>query len=65
MFNRQPFAHVRSTARMFVQSGNRGFDIDDQKAIEGLAKVNLPGRMEIINKESAKPQLTAWCSSST
>ena len=30
---------------------NRGFDIDDQKAIEGLAKVNLPGRMEIIQQD--------------
>lgn len=26
----------------------RGFAIDDQKAMEGLAKVRLPGRMEII-----------------
>ena len=30
---------------------NRGFDIDEQKAIEGLAKVNLPGRMEIIQQQ--------------
>ncbi len=30
---------------------NRGFEIDDQKAIEGLAKVNLPGRMEIIHHQ--------------
>ena len=30
---------------------NRGFAIDEQKAIEGLAKVNLPGRMEIIQQQ--------------
>ncbi len=29
----------------------RGFQIDDQKAIEGLAKVRLPGRMEVICEE--------------
>jgi dihydrofolate synthase/folylpolyglutamate synthase len=28
----------------------RGFPIDDQKAIEGLAKARLPGRMEIIRE---------------
>ncbi|HPZ98539.1 MAG TPA: Mur ligase family protein, partial [Phycisphaerae bacterium] len=28
---------------------DRGLPIDDQKAIEGLAKARLPGRMEIIN----------------
>lgn len=27
----------------------RGFEIDDQLAIEGLAKAKLPGRMEIVN----------------
>ena len=30
---------------------SRGFEIDDQKAIEGLAQVNLRGRMEIIHNE--------------
>lgn len=30
---------------------NRGFAIDEQKAIEGLAKVSLPGRMEIIQQQ--------------
>ncbi len=29
---------------------DRGFAIDDQKAIEGLAKAKLPGRMEIIHE---------------
>jgi len=29
----------------------KGFRIDDQKAIEGLAKVRLPGRMEIISED--------------
>jgi len=29
----------------------RGFRIDDQKAIEGLAQVRLPGRMEMICEE--------------
>jgi dihydrofolate synthase/folylpolyglutamate synthase len=29
----------------------RGFRIDDQKAIEGLAKVRVPGRMEMVNEE--------------
>jgi len=29
----------------------RGFKIDDQKAIEGLALVELPGRMELINDD--------------
>ncbi|MCB9849317.1 MAG: bifunctional folylpolyglutamate synthase/dihydrofolate synthase [Phycisphaerales bacterium] len=30
---------------------SRGFEIDDQKAIEGLADVKLEGRMEIISDE--------------
>jgi dihydrofolate synthase/folylpolyglutamate synthase len=29
----------------------KGFKIDDQKAIEGLARVRLPGRMELIKKD--------------
>ena len=29
----------------------RGFEIDDQKAMEGLANVRLPGRMEIVCDE--------------
>ena len=29
----------------------RGFEIDDQKAIDGLATVTLPGRMEMITDE--------------
>jgi dihydrofolate synthase/folylpolyglutamate synthase len=29
----------------------RGFTIDDQKAIEGLSKVRLPGRLELICEE--------------
>jgi len=29
----------------------KGFKIDDQKAIEGLARVRLPGRMEIISED--------------
>lgn len=29
---------------------DRGFQIDDQKAIEGLAKAKLPGRMETIHE---------------
>ncbi|HOW72529.1 MAG TPA: folylpolyglutamate synthase/dihydrofolate synthase family protein [Phycisphaerae bacterium] len=29
----------------------RGFQIDDQKAIQGLAKTRLPGRMEIIHEQ--------------
>ncbi len=29
----------------------RGFKIDDQKAIEGLAQVDLPGRMELIHED--------------
>ncbi len=29
----------------------RGFDIDDQKAIEGLARVRIPGRMELVSEE--------------
>lgn len=29
---------------------DRGLPIDDQKAIEGLAKARLPGRMEVINE---------------
>lgn len=32
----------------------RGFTINDSKAMEGLAKTNMPGRMEII---SAKPRV--------
>ncbi|MCG3137715.1 MAG: Folylpolyglutamate synthase [Phycisphaerae bacterium] len=32
----------------------RGFQIDDQRAVEGLSKVKLPGRMEIIN---TKPRI--------
>lgn len=28
----------------------RGLQIDDQRAIEGLAKANLPGRMEIVSQ---------------
>ena len=28
----------------------RGFEIEDQKAIDGLAKVRLPGRMEIVSE---------------
>ena len=30
---------------------DRGFAIDDRKAVEGLASVHLPGRMEIIKQE--------------
>ena len=30
---------------------NRDFDIDEQKAIEGLAKVSLTGRMEIVGHD--------------
>jgi len=30
---------------------DKGFQIDDQKAIEGLAKTRLPGRMEVINEQ--------------
>lgn len=30
---------------------NRGTQIDDRKAIEGLSRVSLPGRMEIISQE--------------
>jgi len=29
----------------------RGFEIDDQKVVEGLGTVSLPGRMEIIREE--------------
>ena len=29
----------------------RGFDIDDQRAIEGLANVRMSGRMEMVNDE--------------
>jgi dihydrofolate synthase/folylpolyglutamate synthase len=29
----------------------KGFRIDDQKAIEGLSRVQLPGRMELISEE--------------
>lgn len=29
----------------------RGFPIEDQKAIEGLAKAHLPGRMEVIHND--------------
>jgi dihydrofolate synthase/folylpolyglutamate synthase len=29
----------------------RGFAIEDQKAIEGLAKAHLPGRMEVIHQD--------------
>ncbi len=29
---------------------DRGFDLDDQKAIEGLARARLPGRMEMIQE---------------
>ncbi len=28
----------------------RGFPVDDQKAVEGLARVHLPGRMEMISE---------------
>ena len=28
----------------------RGFEIDEQKAIEGLSKVKLPGRMELVSE---------------
>ncbi|GMU21897.1 MAG: folylpolyglutamate synthase [Phycisphaerae bacterium] len=30
---------------------DRGFPIDDQRAIEGLAKAHLPGRMEVIHND--------------
>ncbi len=29
----------------------RGFDIDDRRAVDGLAGVNLPGRMEVLTTE--------------
>jgi dihydrofolate synthase/folylpolyglutamate synthase len=29
----------------------KGFPIDDQKAIEGLAKAHMPGRMEVIHQD--------------
>ena len=36
---------------MIDQLKTRGFEIDDQKAIEGLSSVQLRGRMEIIRDE--------------
>ena len=36
---------------MLDELKNRGLDIDEQKAIEGLAGVKLAGRMEIINNK--------------
>jgi len=35
---------------LLVALKERGFQIDDQKAIEGLAKVRIPGRMEIVHE---------------
>lgn len=35
---------------LMVALKERGFEIDDQKAIEGLAKAHLPGRMELIHE---------------
>jgi dihydrofolate synthase / folylpolyglutamate synthase len=36
---------------LMVALKQRGFQIDDQKAIEGLAKARLPGRMEIVHDD--------------
>lgn len=36
---------------LLVQLKESGLAVDDQKAIEGLAKAHLPGRMEIIHQD--------------